>query len=101
MLSCSASRLQRDVMCLLFRHRRQNAAFSADVVDGKADVSLAFELGNRSAMTGTGVIDDDRVGERDVDSSLMADCCQPLRLCLVVYIPMVTAPLSSSIQVHC
>lgn len=43
---------------------------SADSVDEEANGPLALKLGNWSAMTSTGVVDDDCVMDLDVDLSL-------------------------------
>lgn len=69
--SCSGTKLQHDVPCVVIRGRRQNGALSVAVVEEVADGSLALEVDNLSAMTGSGVVGGECVGELYVDSLLV------------------------------
>lgn len=68
--SSSGIELQRDFKFVVLIQRVQNGALSADVVDEEAYESIAFYLGNCSAMTERGLVGGDCVAEIDVDPSL-------------------------------
>lgn len=64
---CSDSKLRHDVTWVVLRHRQQNGALSEYVVEEGVDGSLALELSNLSAITGSEVVCGGCVGELDVD----------------------------------
>lgn len=64
--SRSGTKLKHEATCAVLRHRRQNGAWSADVVEEGANWSLVLELGNLGAMSRRGIAGDDCVTEHYV-----------------------------------
>lgn len=64
--TCPGTKVRHTVVYVMLRQRQQNRAFSADVVEERADGSLALEFGNLNSGTEIGVASGDCVGELDV-----------------------------------